>query len=209
MRVPVIGNTGRCAPITPNRPRTVSLHKEPGVPRPSHYLPNRRGLIVTSADRAQIQGSIPLSDLGTPAQASIGDLVKDATVHASTLVRSEIELAKTEITGEVKKGLQGSVFFILALVVLLFSTFFFFFFAAELLDVWLPRWSAFLIVFVVMVLVAALSALLGWRRVRKLRAPEKTIASLKETAGAFGSNSSTLPGGAAAPEMVSDAPRAS
>ena len=65
---------------------------------------------------------------------SIGDLVKDATTQVSTLVRAEVELARAEITRDVKKGLTGSVFFILALVVLFYSTFFFFFFVAELLD---------------------------------------------------------------------------
>ena len=70
-------------------------------------------------------------------------------------MRAEVELAKAEITRDVKKGLTGSIYFILALVVVFYSTFFFFFFAAELLDTWLWRWVAFLIVFVVMVLVVA------------------------------------------------------
>ena len=71
----------------------------------------------------------------------------------STLVRAEVELARAEITRDVKKGLTGSVFFIAALVVLFYSTFFFFFFLAELLDTWLWRWAAFLIVFGIMVVV--------------------------------------------------------
>jgi hypothetical protein len=79
--------------------------------------------------------SIPLVDPHAPKEnPSIGDLVKDATAQVSTLVRAEVELAKAEITRDVKKGLTGSVFFILALVVLFYSTFFFFFFLAELLD---------------------------------------------------------------------------
>ena len=98
--------------------------------------------------------SIPLVDPHAPKpDPSIGDLVKDATAQVSTLVRAEVELAKAEITRDVKKGLTGSVFFILALVVLFYSTFFFFFFLAELLDTWLWRWAAFLIVFGVMVVV--------------------------------------------------------
>ena len=92
--------------------------------------------------------SIPLVDPHAPKpDPSIGDLVKDATAQVSTLVRAEVELARAEITRDVKKGLTGSVFFILALVVLFYSTFFFFFFLAELLDTWLWRWVAFLIVF--------------------------------------------------------------
>ena len=109
--------------------------------------------------------SIPLVDPhAVPADPSIGDLVKDATTQVSTLVRAEVELAKAEITRDVKKGLTGSVFFILALVVLFYSTFFFFFFLAELLDTWLWRWAAFLIVFGVMVLATAVLALLGYLR---------------------------------------------
>ncbi|MBI3691736.1 MAG: phage holin family protein, partial [Mycolicibacterium aromaticivorans] len=71
--------------------------------------------------------SIPLVDPNAlPANPSVGDLVKDATAQMSTLVRAEVELAKAEITRDVKKGLTGSVFFVLALVVLFYSTFFLF-----------------------------------------------------------------------------------
>ena len=116
--------------------------------------------------------SIPLVDPhASKADPSIGDLVKDATTQVSTLVRAEVELAKAEITRDVKKGLTGSVFFILALVVLFYSTFFFFFFLAELLDTWLWRWVAFLIVFGLMVLVTAVLALFGYLKVRRIRGP--------------------------------------
>lgn len=126
--------------------------------------------------------SIPLVDPHAPkADPSIGDLVKDATTQVSTLVRAEVELAKAEITRDVKKGLTGSVFFIAALVVLFYSTFFLFFFVAELLDTWLWRWAAFLIVFGVMVLVTIALALLGYLKVRRIRGPQETIASVKET----------------------------
>lgn len=124
--------------------------------------------------------SIPLTDANPPGSASFGALVRDAAEQMSTLVRAEVDLAKAEVTGEIKKGLQGSVFFILALTVLLFSTFFFFFFLGELLDVWLARWAAFLIVFLLMIAATAVLGFLGYRRVKKLRAPEKTIDSLKQ-----------------------------
>ncbi|OBB47134.1 phage holin family protein [Mycobacterium sp. 852002-51961_SCH5331710] len=125
--------------------------------------------------------SIPLVDPHAPkADPSIGDLVKDATAQVSTLVRAEVELAKAEITRDVKKGLTGSVFFILALVVLFYSTFFFFFFLGELLDLWLVKWAAYLIVFGLMVVVTAIFAFLGYLKVRRIRGPQKTIESVKE-----------------------------
>src|SRR5882757_8407214 len=124
--------------------------------------------------------SIPLVDPHAPVpDPSIGDLVKDATTQVSTLVRAEVELAKAEITRDVKKGLTGSVYFILALVVL------FYFFAAELLDTWLWRWVAFLIVFAVMVLTAVAFAVLGYLKVRRIRGPQQTIESVKETRAAL------------------------
>ncbi len=130
--------------------------------------------------------SIPLVDPhALPPDPSIGDLVKDATAQMSTLLRAEVELAKVEITRDVKKGLTGSVYFILAMVVLLYSTFFMFFFLAELLDTWLWRWASFLIVFILMLLTTAVFALLGYRKVHRIRGPQETIASVKETTSAL------------------------
>jgi cation transport ATPase len=132
--------------------------------------------------------SIPLSDeaaFDANGNQSIGHLVKDATTHLSTLVRAEIELAKAEIAREAKKAIIGSIFFIIALVVLLYSSFFFFFFLADLLDIWLPRWLASMIVFFGMLAFVLLAAFLGYRKVRKIRAPERTISTLKETTSAL------------------------
>ena len=130
--------------------------------------------------------TIPLTDPHAgPADPSIGDLIKDATTQMSTLVRAEVELARAEITRDVKKGLTGSVFFISALVILFYSTFFFFFFLAELLNTWIWRWVAFLIVFAIMVVVTVLLALLGFLKVRRIRGPRQTIESVKETRDAL------------------------
>jgi MFS family permease len=151
--------------------------------------------------------SIPLVDPhAMPENPSIGDLVRDATTQVSTLVRAEVELAKSEITRDVKKGLTGSVFFILALVVLLYSTFFMFFFLAELLDTWLWRWAAFLIVFVLMLVVTAVFAFLGYRKVRRIHGPQQTIESVKETTAALTPGLAKF-SGTPAPAATTPAPR--
>ena len=131
--------------------------------------------------------SIPLAE-EPPAGAngSVGGLVKEATNQVSTLLRAELELARSEVTAEVKKGLTGSVFFLVALTVVLFSLFFFFIAIAQLLSVWLMSWAAYLIVFGFMLVVAGLFGFLGFLRVKKIRAPERTISSVKDTAAALG-----------------------
>lgn len=128
--------------------------------------------------------SIPLAPepVKPASEQSIGELVKEATEHLSTLVRAEIELARTEFTSEMKKGVQGSTFFVVALVIMLFSLFFLFFTIAEVIAIWLPEWAGFAITFGIMILAAGLFALLGYLRVRKIRKPERTISSLKESA---------------------------
>jgi len=118
--------------------------------------------------------------------ASIGGLVREATTQVSTLLRAELELARSEVTAEVKKGVQGSVFFLVALTIVLFSLFFFFIAVAELLTIWLMPWAAYLIVFGLMLVAAGLSGFIGYLRVRRIRAPERTISSVKDTAAALG-----------------------
>jgi len=117
--------------------------------------------------------------------ASIGSLVKDATVHLSTLVRSEIELAKLELKSSVKQALQGSIFFAAAAAIAVFSLWFFWLMVGEILAIWLPRWAAFTIVFGVMLVAAGGLAFLGWRRLKKIRKPEKTISEAQQTASSL------------------------
>jgi uncharacterized membrane protein YqjE len=145
----------------------------------------------TSSSGAEVPPVLPSIPLAAEPvksldEQSIGGLVREATTHVSTLLRAEVELAKAEVTSEVKKGVQGSIFFIVALVIVLFSLFFFFFALGELLAIWLNRAAAFGIVFGIMIVAAGLFGLLGYLRVRKIRSPEKTITSLKETGQAFG-----------------------
>jgi uncharacterized membrane protein YqjE len=146
----------------------------------------------TNGDGLPRVPSIPLSDEAAIAQLrdqSIGSLVRDATTHVSTLVRAEIELAKSEITGEIKKGLTGSLFFVCALVIAPLGVPFLFIALAELLVwfdwPWLSRPGAYLVVAVLIFIVAGLFVLLGVRKVKKIKAPERTISSVRDTAAAL------------------------
>lgn len=142
---------------------------------------NNNGLFTDGAEKFSGKvNSIPLSDVDStkPGETSLGDLVSNATSQMSSLVRGEIELAKTELIGEAKKGAIGGGLFAVAGVIGLYSSFFFFFFLAELLAEWLDRWAAFLIVFLIMLVLAAVFALVGWQRFKKIQAPKRTTESL-------------------------------
>jgi putative superfamily III holin-X len=116
-------------------------------------------------------------------EATLGALFANASRDVSTLVRSEIELAKLEIKADVKHGATGGamfavagVFGFLALILLLIAA------AYGLVAAGVPRALAFLIVAVVLLLVAGLLAFIGKRAVGKVGPPERTIRTSKETA---------------------------
>ncbi len=115
-------------------------------------------------------------------QTTLGDLVSEASTHFSVLVRSEIELAKLELRSSVKNAGVGIGLFGAAAVVLVFSlTFLFVAFAEGLAQLGLYRWLSFLIVFLVLALFAGLFAFIGIKKVKRVKAPERTIATSKET----------------------------
>ena len=117
---------------------------------------------------------------------TIGRLVADATRDISALVQSEIALAKAELRFSVRAGVLGSLMFALAgfiglLVVIMLS-----FAAAYFLTMTgLHAAWAFLIVAGAYVLLAALLVVLGIGRMKKIKAPEQTIATAKEIPGAL------------------------
>lgn len=116
-------------------------------------------------------------------QPSVGELVRQASEHVSTLVRAEVELAKSEVSGTVKRAGVGGGLLAAAGVVLLLSVPFLFVVLAEVLvAIGLPRWLAYLVVWVVFLAVAAVLALLGRRSLKKVRKPERTLETVRDTA---------------------------
>lgn len=114
-------------------------------------------------------------------EPTIGRLIADTTQDFSTLIRDEIELAKTELKFSAKAGGLGigmfaaAVFLILLAVVMISISFGF---ALDNIDGIGPA-LAFLIVFGVYVLIALILAFIGFRSVKKVRAPEQTLAAMK------------------------------
>lgn len=133
--------------------------------------------------------SIPLSDDADAADQSIGGLVKDATTHLSTLVRGELELAKTELAGEVKKALTGSLSLIIALVVFLLALPFpLVGFALGLNDIfdWENHpWLGFLVLFGLALVGVGFLAWRGLHKFKRIQAPKRTIDSAKDTMAAL------------------------
>jgi len=114
-------------------------------------------------------------------EPTIGKLVVDAFDDFGTLLRHIIELAKSELKVSVRAGgmavaLFATAAFLLLMSLVLVSISIAYFIVMAGLD---PAW-AFLIVFGGYVLVALLCALIGYLKIRKVRAPERTMAQASE-----------------------------
>jgi len=116
-------------------------------------------------------------------EPTIGRLIKDAQTDFSTLIRKEIQLAKAELKVSVTAGGVGTVFllaaaFFLVLFVIILSV------AAGYFINWngsgLDLHWAFLIVAGFWLLVAALLVLLGLKKLKRVRAPERAIEQGRE-----------------------------
>lgn len=114
-------------------------------------------------------------------EPSLGDLVAKATSDLSALVYQEVELAKAELKQSAKNGGIGAGLLAAAGALAFFSVFAIMIFLGELLT-WagLERFWSYLIVAGAFLLVAGLLGLIAKSRFTKLKAPERTINTVKD-----------------------------
>lgn len=114
-------------------------------------------------------------------EPTLGRLVADASRDLSALVQNEIALAKAEVKISVTKGGIGAAALVaaglvaaLGIILLSFAVVYFIVMAG-LHEAW-----SFLIVAAVYLLIAGLVALFGIRKLKQVRAPERTIETSKK-----------------------------
>ena len=124
-------------------------------------------------------------------ERTLGQLVADATHDISSIVHSEIALAKAEIGADAKKAGAGAamfavagVFGFLVLILLLIAA------AYGLVAAGLAPWLAFLIVALVLLIVGGILAFAAKGAVTKINGkPERTIKSTQDTIAALKASS--------------------
>jgi len=119
-------------------------------------------------------------------EPTIGKLVGDASKDISALISQEIQLAKSELSVSVKAGglgvaLFAAAAFVLLIVLILGSMTVAYFISSAGLGL---HW-AFLIVTGFYLLLAAVLGFVGFRSVKKVKAPTRTIETTKAIPSAF------------------------
>jgi len=125
----------------------------------------------------------PATDRGTT-ERSLPDLLSDLTTQMTTLVRQEVELARTEMTSKASRAGRGAAmigaggavayagFLVLAAAVV-----------ALLVELGLDLWLAALIVGIVLAAIGGFLAFQGQNTIKRTSlAPERTVQTLKDDA---------------------------
>jgi hypothetical protein len=119
-------------------------------------------------------------------EPTIGKLVVDASRDVSSLIQHEIALAKSELKVSVKAGGISIALFAVAgflglLGIIMLSVAIAYFIHFTGLDL---AWC-FLLVFVLYLALAGVLGLIGVRKIKQVKAPERAISQAKEIPSAF------------------------
>jgi uncharacterized membrane protein YqjE len=114
------------------------------------------------------------------ANRTISTVLSDIVGNVQDIVRSELRLAKTEITEELAKARSAGILIGAGALMLIFSTLFLLLAAVYALSTVMPGWAAAVIVGAGVGVIAALCFGIGIRKLKSVRAAPKTATTVKE-----------------------------
>ncbi len=110
----------------------------------------------------------------------LSTVLQDIVRNTQDIIRSEVRLAKTELTDEIAKAREATLFVAIGAVAGIFAVGFVLLGAVYALALVMAAWLAALIVAVSVGILAAAAFSAGLKRFKRVRAAPKTVASLKE-----------------------------
>ena len=112
---------------------------------------------------------------------SMADVLQDIVANVQTIIRSEVRLAKTEVTEEATKAARAGGVMAGGVVAALFTIWLLLLTILYALATVMPMWGAALALFVLMAIVTAAMLTAGKKRFKAVHPkPEKTIETMKE-----------------------------
>ena len=112
---------------------------------------------------------------------SVADVLQDIVANVQTIIRSEVRLAKAEVTEEVIKAGRAAGMMAGGLVAGWFTAWFLLLAILFALATVMPMWGAALLLFVIMGILTAILVTAGKKRLKAVHPkPEKTIETMKE-----------------------------
>lgn len=114
------------------------------------------------------------------ADRSISSVLHDIVGNVQDIVRSELRLARTELTEELAKARKGAVLVAVGSLLLWFSALFVLVAIVYALSLVMPAWAAAAAVALAVGAIAAVCVSVGIKRVKSMRPVPKTTDTVKE-----------------------------
>ena len=114
------------------------------------------------------------------ADRPISAVLHDIASNVQDIVRSELRLARTEVTEELGKVRSAGILLAAGALLVIFSAVFLLLAIVYALSLVMAAWAAALLVGVAVAAIATLCCGIGIKRIKALRAAPRTTASLKE-----------------------------
>jgi uncharacterized membrane protein YqjE len=111
---------------------------------------------------------------------SLTDVLQNIIRNVQEIVRAEVRLAKTEIIEEATKAKTAGLFLGVGAVAAIFATLFLLLTIVHALTRVMPDWAAALTVGAALAIVASIVLSTGVKRFKEVRAPERTVETIKE-----------------------------
>lgn len=111
---------------------------------------------------------------------SIGDILRDIAGSLQSIIRSELRLAKIEMTDSARRARSSAISFSIGGFLGLYAVGFLLLAAMFALEVVLPAWLAALIIGALLAIGAGAGLSAGRARWKTVHPPEKTIQTVKE-----------------------------
>jgi uncharacterized membrane protein YqjE len=136
---------------------------------------------MDSAGR-EAAGQLGSYSYGAKNERSIADVLRDIATNIQEIVRSEIRLARLELTEEGQKFITGARVLAIGAVVALYGVGFVLLAALFALELVLPTWASAIILGAVLLIAAWIAVSAGLRRLKTVKPPVKTMQTVKEDA---------------------------
>lgn len=128
-----------------------------------------------------LDGDLDPVKLRETRQQSLGELFKELAADTGTLVKKEVELAKTEMAGKAKVVAKDGAMIAGGAALAYYASFLLLAALVLALGTVIPLWASALIVGVVLAAGAGALAFIGVKKLKKVDpAPRETIRTLKE-----------------------------
>lgn len=129
----------------------------------------------------------PMTITNKPTEPSIPELVKSAAADSKLLVNQQIALAKVEMQQSAKAaGSSVGLLVVGAFTLILFIIFLLVTLAYVLVELGLPVWAGFGIVTLVLLIVGGILCLVGIKKAKRIKGPERALAQMQNTKATLG-----------------------